>query len=119
MTDIHIMHLNSPWFEFVRDGKKLYEGRRRTPKILQLKPNDIINIKHYTKPDVEEPYRVCIENILYFPTFEDALKSLPLHDVLPIDDITIEKSVEIYQQYVSLQTQEKDGIVMIKIKRCD
>lgn len=119
MTESNVMHLNSPWFELVRDKKKLYEGRRRTPKTSQLKTGDIISIKHYTKPDIEEPYKVSIEDILHFQTFEDALKHLPLHDVLPIDDISVEKGVEIYQRYVSLQTQKSDGVIMLKIKRCD
>ena len=35
------MKLNSPWYEFVRDGEKIYEGRRRMPYTEKYKIGDI------------------------------------------------------------------------------
>ena len=110
------MKLNSPWFELVRDGKKIYEGRRKLPYVEKYKPRDVIMFSHITNT-MEHPFRVEVEDVLEYPTFEDALKQLPLHEVLPIDDITIEKGVEIYKKYVSLPTQIKDGIIMLKLRR--
>jgi ASC-1-like (ASCH) protein len=109
-----IMHLNSPWFELVRSGKKIYEGRRKTPKIMELKIGQKITIHHYINKN-EKPYTICIDDIFFYDTFEDALFVLPIDKVLPLDDITIEKGVEIYKKYVSLETQQKDGVVILQI----
>ena len=53
---------------------------------------------------------------MLFNTFEEALKTLPINDILPIDNISVDKGVEIYKNFVTIPTQLKDGIVMIKIK---
>lgn len=109
------LSLNDPWFNLVKCGKKIYEGRRFTEKLASLSKGDIINIKHYTD-NLQPTFKVIVEDIIKFKTFREALKILPLNEVLPIEGIDIEKGVEIYYKYVSLQTQEKDGIVMIKIR---
>ena len=44
------------------------------------------------------------------------MNKLNINDVLPIEDIDITKGIEIYKQYVSLKTQEADGICMLKIE---
>lgn len=106
--------LNSPWFELVRDGKKKYEGRRRTEKLLALKCGDTIEIHHHTDK-TRQPYFVVVEDVLVFETFRQALETLPIQDVLPIDNIYVDEGVHIYHQYVSQATQERDGVVMIKI----
>lgn len=113
-----ILHLNSPWFELVKEGKKIYEGRRNTCKILDIcLIGNIVTIKHYTDEN-QEPYQVIIEDFKHFPTFEDALKELDINEVLPVENITVDEGILIYQKYVSLQTQINDGIIMIKIKVC-
>ena len=97
--------LNSPWFELVRDGKKKYEGRRRTEKLLALKCGDRIEIHNHTDK-TRQPY-----------FFRQALETLPIQDVLPVDNISVDEGVRIYHQYVSQATQERDGVVMIKIRQ--
>lgn len=112
--------LHSPWFELVNSGHKIYEGRRNTNKIKNIKVGQIIKIHRRINKDIidylTEPYDVIVEDKLYFNTFKDALNILPIKEVLPIDDINVENGVDIYKQYVSLETQLKDGIVMLKIK---
>lgn len=106
--------LNSPWFELVKAGLKKYEGRRKTAKILTLHKGDILTVHHHTDNTLT-PFHIIVEDVLEFPTFKDALEALPLQEVLPIEDITVEKGVQIYYKYVSQVTQEKDGVVMIKV----
>lgn len=43
------------------------------------------------------------------------MRALPLKQILPVADITVEKGIEIYKKLVSLPTQQKDGVVMIKL----
>jgi ASC-1-like (ASCH) protein len=58
---------------YVRDGLKIYEGRRNIPKINALKINEIIKINHY----IDKSYYIKIL------TFEDALKTLSIQEILP------------------------------------
>ena len=110
----HQLSLNSPWFELVRDGKKTYEGRRNTPKIRQIQVNDIIKFRHHTDVSIE-PFKVRVLSITKYSSFEKALMSLPIDQVLPIPGITLQQGIDIYQKYVSLKTQQRDGIVMIQL----
>jgi ASC-1-like (ASCH) protein len=113
---MNILYLNSPWFELVKQGKKIYEGRRNTLKVREICIiGNIITIKHFTDA-TQEPYQVIIEDFKHFSTFEDALRELDINEILPLENITVEKGVLIYQKYVSLKTQNEDGTVMIKIK---
>ena len=109
------MTLNSPWFKLVRNGEKIYEGRRKLPKYDTMKPGDIIKFSHHTDKDIDS-FETIVEDILVFPTFEDALTNLDINEILPIPGITISEGVEIYKKFVSIPTQLKDGIIMIKIK---
>lgn len=111
--------LNSPWFEYVQQGIKHYEGRRNTPKMRSISVGDTLEIRHHVD-DTKQPYFVKVEDILYFPTFRDALSNLPIDHVLPNDrgtSYTIDEGDAIYQKYVSIPTQQKDGVVMLKITR--
>ena len=107
--------LNDPWFELVKEGKKIYEGRRKTEKVMGLVKGQVIEFRHHVDSDRGVIRRV-VEDIIEFPSFHDALIALPIEQVLPLEDITVEKGVEIYKRYVSLETQQKDGVVMIKLK---
>ena len=109
------MNLNSPWFELVKNGSKIYEGRRKSIKYDTIKTGDIIEFSHHTNKDLDS-FQTIVEDILVFPTFEDALTSLDINKILPIPGITVSDGVEIYKKFVSIPTQIKDGIIMIKIK---
>jgi len=110
-----IIYLISPWFELVKEGKKIYEGRRNTETIRNIGIDDILEVKHYVNKELAS-YHIIVEDKLYYKTFEEALQSLDITKVLPLENITIEQGVEIYKKYVSLATQEKDGVCMLKIK---
>lgn len=113
-----VIHLNHPWFELVKIGKKIYEGRRLTDKTNKYNIGDILLVKHYTD-NTQEPYYIEIVDKIYFRTFEQALTILPINQVLPTLDEsirTIQEGIEIYKKYVSLETQNRDGIIMLKIK---
>jgi len=109
------MKLNDPWYDYVRDGSKIYEGRRYSEKIAAIKPGDKIEFRHYTNESLP-PITVEVVEILKFPTFRDALTALPISEVLPIPGLTSERGIEIYKKYVSIETQNTDGVCMIKMK---
>lgn len=106
--------LNSPWFEYVRDGVKVYEGRRNK-KENPFTVGEVLWVYHHTNTNMI-PYYVRITECLKFSTFEDALNSLSLSSVLP-NITSVKDGIEIYKKYVSLETQKKDGIVMLRLER--
>lgn len=102
-----IFTLNDPWFDYVKNGNKIYEGRRYIYKLSLLTPGDIILFKHHINNNIK-PFYKKIKQIYLFTTCEEALKHLPINEILP-GIKTIEEGVKIYLKYVSLETQLKDG----------
>ena len=113
---IHSYHitLNDPWFDYVKSGVKKYEGRCYWKSVLKYQINDELKISHHTDPS-KESYTVKIKNILVYPTFEEALKTLPLEEVLP-GVSTIEEGMDIYLKFVRLETQLNYGVCMIEVE---
>jgi ASC-1-like (ASCH) protein len=105
--------VNSPWFEYAKNGTKIYEGRCFWNNTVKYKVGDILNIHHHTD-ETCQPFSAVVEEILKFPTFEHALKSLSLDVVLP-GVKSVEEGVKIYLQYYSLESQIQHGVCMIKI----
>ncbi len=109
--------LNSPWFEHVQDGSKKYEGRCYWKSVLKYTTGDLLNIHHH-KNSNHEPFFAKIKSIQLFKNFQTALETLPLGDVLPGIE-SIEDGCKIYEQFVSLKTQESNGVCMIELQFVD
>lgn len=113
-NQIHIMRLNEPWFSYVKSGEKIYEGRRATEKVNSIQIGDILSFISVQNPlDV---LNTTVVDVLSFNTFQDALNRISLTEVLP-GIKSIEDGVKIYYKYVSLETQLKDGVKMIRCKQ--
>jgi ASC-1-like (ASCH) protein len=110
------LSLNSPWYEHVRDGRKQYEGRRYTPQINALQSGDPVVFKHHTEPDRYPEIHATVIQVMHFPTFRDALLCIPIENVLP-GVTSVDEGDLIYQRFVSLSTQHRDGVCMIHICR--
>ena len=114
----HEITLNSPWYEYVKSGEKIYEGRRYTEKVKAIQPGDMLKISHHIDKSLPF-YNKTVVGISRFSTFEQALTLLNeqglMQKVLP-NVATIAEGVEIYLKYVSLATQVKDGVCLIEMK---
>ncbi len=110
------MTLNSPWFELVESGKKVFEGRRVTRTTRQIKVGDFIDFSHHIHKTMPT-FSVQVIDIHHFQTFEQALLDLGIDRVLPIPGLTLKEAVQIYRQFVSLETQIKSGVVMFNVKQ--
>jgi ASC-1-like (ASCH) protein len=108
------MRLGDPWFEFVASGTKIYEGRRWWKPTQKLQIGDSITFQGSENREC----RKIIKNVLLYPTFEVALRDLPLEKVLP-GVSTVAEGVAIYLRFVSLETQQKDGICMLELSEPD
>jgi ASC-1-like (ASCH) protein len=116
-SNIWKITLNDPWFHHVQSGEKTYEGRRYWGKTRQYQVGDFFEINHHTNSEAL-PFTAQILEIRIFKSFEKALQNLPIQQVLP-GVSSVADGVAIYQKYVSLSTQEKNGVCMIKLKICE
>lgn len=107
--------LNSPWFEYVKLGIKKYEGRCYWKDTCKYKIGDTLIISHHVLKH-EQSYNVIIIDILHFNTFETALRSIKIDEILPGVG-TVEDGINTYLKFVKLETQLSNGIVMIKIDK--
>lgn len=105
------MSLNDPWYQHVRDGLKIYEGRLWTSKTSSLKPGDELFFKHVSQPTL----KVKVVEIVRYKTFEEALSCLKLSEVLP-GLLTLEEGIEVYAKFFPLSAQQENGVCMIKIE---
>lgn len=108
-TVVHTFDVGDPWFKYIQDRRKMYEGRRWWPKTKALQPNDFICFRRVNQTCIKR-----VKQIHLFPSFEDALRTLDLEKVLP-EVKTVEEGVEIYQKFVSLATQKKEGVCIIEL----
>jgi ASC-1-like (ASCH) protein len=119
----HVIHVGSPWFNYLKSGEKKWEGRCKWRAALNYKVGDTWEVHYYQKPSEEdapepEPFTLKIEGIVRFPTFEKALSLMNLSEVLP-GVKTIEEGVQIYFQFVSLKTQEANGVLMFRVAKTE
>ena len=106
----YALSLSDPWFDAVRDGRKLYEGRRLTERMRAVKLGDVLDVAHHSDP-TRARFQRTVVSIDIFPTFEAALRALPLDRVLPGVE-SVEAGVAVYFKYVRLETQLADGVVL-------
>ena len=102
---------SDPWFEHIKSGRKIYEGRRYWDKTKDIKPGDTIEFKSVTSGDTFEKK---VKNITICDTFEHALNTFPLQNILPGIQ-TIEEGVQVYLKYVSLKTQKENRVCIIEL----
>jgi ASC-1-like (ASCH) protein len=72
--------LSSPHFENVKNGKKKYEVRCFCDKVINYKVGDVLQIKHNIN---SETFKVKIVSLNECLSFEEALSSVSLDEVLP------------------------------------
>lgn len=110
--------LSKEWFDHVKNGTKIYEGRRwwnddsLKKGTKHLKVGDILTFRH--ADDEKLSFEKTVKAIHLFSSFEEALTVLPLEKVLP-GVSTVDEGVKIYARYVSLETQQKEGVCMIEL----
>ena len=108
----HEMNLNNEPFERIKNGTKTIELRLNDEKRQLLKIKDLIEFINRSN---NERMLVEIENLYYYPTFEELYKNF---DKVAMgydeDDIANPKDME---EYYSPEKQSKYGVLAIKIKK--
>ena len=113
---MHNMSVNEPWFSYIKNGTKKYEGRCYRGKTLLVQKGDLIAFQRHPLQDHDnETVLKTVVKVHLFPTFEDALKTMPIGEILPgVQDVAT--GVLVYYKYVSKETQQTHGVCMIELQ---
>ena len=106
------MKVNSSPYEKIKNGTKTIELRLNDEKRKKLKVNDIIE---FTNRETLEKMEVIVENIYYYPTFDELYKHFDKVSLgYEENDVANSKDME---QYYTKEQQEKYGVLGIEIKK--
>ena len=110
---VHEMKLKSKYFDLIRKGAKIYEGRLNDEKRKLISVGDIITFKK--EPDLIESFDALVQELIYFDTFDEMVTILPLKQV----GFATEKPnevVDVYHQFYSIEDEKRYGVVAIKVE---
>lgn len=107
-----VINVSQPWFDLIKQGSKKVEGRLNKGKFKDLRVGDII---HWEFKDNQ--VKTKITRISHYSSFYDMLMYEGLRNVLPSEGIdSLEKGVQVYRQYFSLEKEKEFGVLAIKLR---
>ena len=90
------MKLDTIYFDYIKNGQKLYETRVYDIKRRNIKLLD--KVKFIDKGDKRRTFSAIITELSYFNSFEEAITTVGLKKVMP-NAGTIQKAVSIYHSF--------------------
>lgn len=113
LHNIHSSDLQSPHFENISSGKKIYECRINDEKRQKMSVNHLWQLKHATNDNLSI-MTIILERKEY-KNFEEAIKSVDLEQLLP-GVKTVEEAIELYHSFPGYKEKaEKYGVVIFKV----
>ena len=117
VIDVHESILESPYYEYIRQGTKIYETRIYDDKRRKMKVGDIWKFKHIS--DEKLPcLETSIKEIKLYNSFKDAIEDTGISQLLPHIS-SVEEGINIYENFDNGNYKEnakKYGVVRFKIK---
>lgn len=115
MTHKWTLSVSRIWFEYIRSGQKCYEGRRNRGIPSLIRVGDIIEFWNEDARD-DAPVTAVVDSVVKARCFMDALQwfKSSLSMILP-GVSSVEEATKIYEQYASVTSQRKHGVVLFKI----
>ena len=89
------MKLDTIYFNYIRDGKKIYETRVYDPKRQQIKLKDIVTF--YDRGS-KKKFKAMITELSWFKNFKDAIQDAGLKKVLP-NARSLDDGVKLYEKF--------------------
>ena len=99
------MHLDQIYFDYISEGKKIYETRVYDDKRRKIKLLDIVNF--YDRGS-ERNFKAMIVELSYFDNFEEAITEVGIEKVLPNAE-TLEEGVKLYEGFSHSEGNFKKG----------
>jgi len=112
MASIIDLEVQQSYFDAIKAGSKIIEGRLAKQKYLDLKVGDAIR---FTTPSSAVSVTKTVAKVYYYPTFEAAFKEQDFTHAIP-GAHTAEDAVKVYEQFYSRQLQEEVGVVFIELQ---
>ena len=110
---VHEMKLRSIYFDLIKSGVKIYEGRLNDEKRSLIDVGDVITFKR--EPELKDSFNAVVKDLVYFESFEEMANTLPLEKV-GFEKETPEEVVAIYHQFYTTEDEAKYGVVAIKVE---
>ena len=103
-------HVQTRWFNYIKNGKKIVEGRLNKGSFQKLKKGDIVYWKNKNNT-----VKTKILSLHHHKDFEKMLKQHHLYNCLP-GVKTLKEGVAVYKEFFSDSDVKKYGVLAIKIK---
>ncbi len=110
---IHKMKLRKVYYDMIKNGTKIYEGRLNDEKRQLIDVGDVIIFQK--EPDLSESFEAIVKDLIYFDSFEEMANTLPLEKV-GFETENAQEVVGIYHQFYSIEDEKKYGVVAIKVE---
>ena len=110
---VHEMKLRSIYFDLIKNGTKIYEGRLNDEKRQLIVVGDVIAFKR--EPELCDSFNAIVKDLVYFDSFEEMANILPLEKVGFVKETTKEV-VDIYHQFYSVEDENNYGVVAIRVE---
>lgn len=109
----HMLHLQPKYFELIKCGQKIYEGRLFDEKRRQIQKKDSILFINEENPT--QTIHACVKDILLFPSFQEMASALP-HQQLGFATETTDEISAIYHQFYTPEKEAQYGVCAIKVQ---
>ncbi len=110
---VHKMKLRKIYYDMIKNGDKIYEGRLNDEKRQLIDVGDIITFQK--EPELTEDFNCIVKDLVYFDSFDEMVKTLPLEKI-GFKTETVQEVVEIYHQFYSVEDENRYGVVAIKVE---
>jgi ASC-1-like (ASCH) protein len=90
------MNLDTIYFDYIKNGKKLYETRIYDKKRREIKLLD--RVKFTDRGNSSRNFEAIITELAYFKNFKDAIESVGIKKVLP-NAKSLEDGVKLYNKF--------------------
>ena len=112
MSQLTRKHLSQPWFDYIKNGNKVIEGRINNPESFFAKVEIGTSFVFYNN---QKELMVKTIRKTTYPTFKEMLEAETLEKVLP-GIKTIEDGVQEYYKFEGFQENEKlYGVVALEL----
>ena len=106
------MSLDTIYFDYIKNGKKLYETRIYDEKRRKIKLLD--NVKFIDKNNKKRFFNATITELSYFNNFKDAIEEVGVKKVLPNAKSLVD-AVNIYNSFPGYkENSKKYGVLRMK-----
>lgn len=104
------MVCDEPWFSYIREGVKLVEGRKNTPKYQKIQVGDFIKFSNG-----KEIFLALVIEKRVYPSLEEYLKDVTFQKALP-HITSFEEALNVYHQWSTPEEIKKHGFLGIFIR---